>query len=331
MPGPVDRPSGCRILALAALSAGCQGEQSSLAPAGPQAERVAEMGWLMLAGASAILLLVTAMTAYAAYAPDQARWLGHRRTVIAGGLAFPAIVLTALLLYEFASASGLAQDARRQTPLRIEAVGEQWWWRVRYPGDGEAATSANEIHLPVGRLVEFVLTSPNVIHSFWIPPLGGKLDMIPGRENVLVLEASKPGTYRGQCAEFCGLQHARMAFHVVVHAPDEFSQWLERERRPAREPDEPQLTKGRDLFINYGCGGCHAIRGTDAIGEMGPDLTPVASRRSLGAGILPNDRETMIAWIADSQRLKPGNLMPPFDTIPRGELEAIAAYLGSLK
>ena len=290
------------------------------------------MGQLMLTGAVAIFLLVAALTAYAAYVPEQARfWLGHRRTIIAGGLVLPAITLTALLIYEFATTGRLLQQARAKTPMRIEVVGEQWWWRVTYRDAGEAFVTANEIHVPVGRRVEFLLTSPNVIHSFWVPSLGGKLDIIPGRQNVLSLETTKAGVYRGQCAEFCGLQHARMAFYIVAHAEDEFSRWLDREGAPVSEPNDPTRNRGRELFNSNGCGGCHAIRGTDAVGDFGPDLTHFGSRHSLGAGILPNNPEAVMAWVSDSQRLKPGNLMPPYPSLKRDELTAIAAYLGSLK
>jgi len=229
-------------------------------------------------------------------------------------------------------ARGLSKT-KPENALRIEVVGEQWWWRVHYrPAEGAAAViSANELHMPVGTPVEIALTTNDVIHSFWAPSLGGKLDMIPGRENRLVLQADRPGTYRGQCAEYCGGQHARMAFVVVAHEPGEFERWLAQESATAPERGDAVHARGRDIFQNYGCGACHTIRGTDAAGVIGPDLTHLGSRLTLGAGTLPNNAQNLAKWIAASQEIKPGTLMPSFAMLPPEELDALAAYLGSLK
>jgi cytochrome c oxidase subunit 2 len=212
-------------------------------------------------------------------------------------------------------------------------IGEQWWWRVHYLDEaGEiAAASANEVRLPAGRPAEILLTTDDVIHSFWAPNLAGKLDMIPGRENRLVIEAARPGLYRGQCAEYCGGQHALMAFDVVVLEEADFSEWLAREAGPARSPEDPMLEAGRDAFMANGCGACHTIRGTAAAGVVGPDLTHVGSRHSIAAGTLPNDAAALAAWIGHAQAIKPGNRMPSFTFIPGDEQAAIAAYLKSLE
>jgi cytochrome c oxidase subunit 2 len=287
----------------------------------------------MVAGASAIFTLVLVLTAWAIYAPARARaWLGNRAAVVAGGIAFPLVVLTTLLIYELALAGKLAEP-HEAAPLRIAVIGEQWWWRVHYPSEdgGAAVISANEVHVPTGRPVEFILTTDDVIHSFWAPALGGKLDMIPGRENRLVLQAERPGTYRGQCAEYCGGQHALMAFAVVAHDPEDFDRWLAGEGRPAAETESDLHARGEEIFMHYGCGACHTIRGTEAAGVIGPDLTHVGSRLTLAAGTLPNNRGALAAWILHSQEIKPGNFMPSFDMLSADELDGLAAYLESLK
>jgi cytochrome c oxidase subunit 2 len=307
--------------------------QSALDTAGPAAAAINLLGWIMIAGAVAIFVLVFFLTAVAVIAPARARpWIGNRSAVVAGGIVFPIVVLSALLVYGLTLARGLNQVAP-ENALRIEMVGEQWWWRVRYrPAEGAAAViSANEIHMPVGAPVEIALTTNDVIHSFWAPSLGGKLDMIPGRENRLVLQADRPGTYRGQCAEYCGGQHALMAFVVVAHEQGEFERWLARESTTAPEPARNVLARGAEIFLNYGCGACHTIRGTETAGVIGPDLTHVGSRLTLGAGTLPNNTRNLAKWIAASQEIKPGTLMPSFAMLSADELDALAAYLESLK
>ncbi len=314
------------------LLSGCAGVQSALDPAGRDSRLIAEIGWIMTAAGAAIFVLVLALLAWAIYAPPRARtWLGSRAVVVWGGIAFPVVVLTAVLVYGLALAGGMVRPPA--DPLRIAVTGEQFWWRVHYlgAGGGPKVASANEVRIPTGRPVEFLLTSADVIHSFWIPNLDGKLDMIPGRENRLVLQASRPGIYRGQCAEFCGLQHALMAFDVVAYQPPEFADWLEAEARPAAAPADDFLARGQKVFSENGCGACHTIRGTDAAGTIGPDLTHVGGRLSLAAGTLANNPGAFAAWVAHSQEIKPGNLMPSFDMLAAEDLRALAAYLESLK
>lgn len=258
-------------------------------------------------------------------------WLASHRAIVAGGVIFPVVTLTALLVYGLAVGRDVGGNA--ENPLRIEVVGEQYWWRVHYLDDKDRVViaDANELHIPTGRTVELTLRTADVIHSFWVPNLAGKLDMIPGHSNTLRMRADQPGVYRGQCAEYCGDQHAFMAFYVVVQEPETFDEWLTDRTRPVGTPANEHLGRGQSLFISSGCGACHAIRGTSAVGTLGPDLTHVGSRRSLGAGMFPNNRGTLAGWITSSQHLKPGNAMPSFDVLNGDELLAIAAYLESLK
>ena len=334
-----------RVSALAALAmgpAGCAGPQSALSPGGPDAAVYALLGNILFAGATAILVLVMALTAYAIIAlPERRAWLAHRRIIVVGGIVLPIVTLSALLVYGFwllreaqwGEAGRTAQSGHDHAALTVEVVGEQFWWRVRYLEEaGEVAfATANEIRIPTGRRVALRLTSADVIHSFWVPSLGGKIDMIPGRTTTLTLLADREGMFRGQCAEFCGPQHARMAFHAVVMAPDRFENWLSRQRQPPPEPADPFLQRGLEVFMSNGCGACHTIRGTAAAGILGPDLTNIGSRPTVAAGTFPTNAGTIAGWIASSQHLKPGNRMPSFDALSGPDLRAVAAYLESLR
>jgi cytochrome c oxidase subunit 2 len=311
---------------------GCSGPQSALAPAGLEAERIARLFWWMT-GAGAILWFgVVALAAYAMRKEPDGRALREARTlVVVGGFVLPAIALAVLLSYSLAMLPDFLAPVPAES-LRVSVVGEQWWWRVRYQQPGEGTIElANEIRLPVGEPVEFQLESRDVIHSFWIPSLAGKSDMIPGRRTRLRVEPLETGIFRGVCAEYCGTSHALMGFPVVVQEKTEFDSWLERESEPAAISEAPLAVWGRELFGASGCGACHTIRGTPADGVLGPDLTHVGSRRSLGAGLLPNTLEDFELWIARTGELKPSVHMPTFGMLPDSEIEAIAAYLGSLR
>jgi cytochrome c oxidase subunit 2 len=313
------------------MACGCSGPQSGLDPAGREAEQLAGLFWWMTAGALVIWFAVLGLALLAARSGpahdlSKSGWL-----IIGGGAVVPAIVLAGLLTYGLAILPGLVAPAPAGS-LEIRVSGEQWWWRVRYPErDGRAVELANEIRLPVGEPVQFLLESSNVIHSFWIPSLGGKRDMIPGRVTQLALTPTKTGTFRGACAEYCGASHALMAFDVVVMEKGEFERWWAGQAAPAAEPATPVAIRGRDQFIANGCGACHSLRGTSARGVIGPDLTHVGSRLSLGAGILQNNPESARRWIAHVNRIKPGALMPAFPMLPEAELEALAAYLEGLR
>jgi cytochrome c oxidase subunit 2 len=253
--------------------------------------------------------------------------------VVIGGIAFPTITLAGLLAYDvILSKAGSGAPRDKTGVLAIEVTGEQWWWRVTYPSaDGKLFASANEIRIPVGREVLFTLKSADVIHSFWVPSLGGKVDMIPGRTTTLRVSADRPGIFRGQCAEYCGGPHALMALPVIAMPDAEFQAWLAGEAGPAAAPADATETRGQSLFLAAGCGACHAVRGTNAGGVVGPDLTHFGGRRSIGADTLPLTRDNIIRFIVEGQHVKPGNTMPEFKVFTDDERIAIAAYLSGLR
>jgi cytochrome c oxidase subunit II len=326
------RPVVSVALVVLELSA-CTGVQSALNPAADDAARLARLSAVLFVGAGVIFFGVSALLLHAIYArPERRRWLGRRQAVVAGGLVFPIVTLTALLVYGF-GVLRLTNIPADNGSLRIEVVGEQYWWRVRYlPEAAEAAfTTANELQVPIGRRVELIVTSADVIHAIWIPNFAGKVDMIPGRVTRLTFIAEKPGVYRGQCTEFCGDQHARMAFDVVALEPAAFDAWRRQQAEKAQEPATDFLERGRTLFFRNGCGNCHAVRGTEAKGQLGPDLTHVGSRRSIGAAQFPNNVGTLAGWIADTQHLKRGARMPSFGSLSGEDLRALAGYVASLR
>lgn len=321
---------GLALIAWFALLVGCAGErtQSSLHPAGPAAALIAELWWFMFAVLSAVFVLVMSIAAWAVFRrrmdPAKGPAVGNR-FIAAGGIALPSVVLLAMLIYSLSTTLSLRMP---ETKLTIEVVGYKWWWDVRYPDQG--LVTANEIYVPVGEPVRLELTSNDVVHSFWVPQLHGKVDMLPGQVNALWIQADEPGVFRGQCAEYCGRQHARMAFHVVALEREAFDAWVaERQPDPA-EPATGELQRGRDVFFAAGCNACHAIRGTDADADTGPDLTHFGSRMSIGAGQWPNTAGGLAGWISNPQALKPGNLMPRSYLEP-DDLHAIVEYLRSLE
>jgi cytochrome c oxidase subunit 2 len=332
------------------LLAGCSEAPSTLDTRGPQAARIADLWWLMFGLAMAVFVLVVGLLAVALFrrraeqtavargipSEQQGGRFGRfaaNGLVVGGGIVLPVVILVPLAVLSFRDVVLTALPSREPT-LTVEVIGRQFWWEVRYP-DHQIVT-ANEIHIPVGEPVRLVLRSGDVIHSFWVPQLMGKLDMTPGREDATWVQADQPGVYWGQCTELCGLQHARMAFMLVASQPAQFETWVEAQRHPAVEPADPLARQGAQVFAREGCIACHTVRygqGTVVGGQAGPpapDLTHVATRRTLAAGTLENNRGNLAGWIANPQALKPGNLMPvvPLD----GEsLLALVAYLESLK
>ena len=317
----------------AAVVAGCDGVQSALAPAGPSAGRIALLSYILFAGAAVILAGVVALTAMAMFGGEGwRRRLASEKIVIGGGVMFPVVVLTALLAYGLAVTRVGGADRAGADVLRIAVVGERWWWRVIYTdAAGTRFETANEIRIPTGRPVELALTTADVIHSFWVPKLAGKLDMVPGRTNYQTLVAETPGMSRGQCAEYCGGAHALMSFLVVAMPPDEFAAWLAREAAPAAPPESDAAAEGQRLFLQGGCGACHRVRGTSANGVIGPDLTHVGGRLSIAAATLETGPNAFARWITDNQHIKPENLMPPFRIFTDAELAALADYLTGLR
>lgn len=318
------------------------GLHSVLSPMGPQAERIGDLWWLMFWVCAVVMALVTLALLGAmirsrrraeSEAPQPIAPASGRRMVLVVGGALAVTVLTLFVLLIASVRTGRALGSlTTSNPLTIEVVGHQWWWEIEYqdPVPANLVTDANEIHIPVGRPVLIRGTSRDVIHSFWVPSLHGKKDLIPGHTTDTWIQADKPGVYRGMCAEFCGHQHAQMQFLVVAEPPEKFQAWLAAQRLPAPPPKTPLETRGQQVFLQLQCALCHTIRGTEAGGTVGPDLTHIASRRTLGAGILPNTRGHLGGWIVNAQSVKPGNRMPP--TVVRSEdLNALLAYLESLK
>lgn len=302
--------------------------QSALDPAGAGAAEIARLFHVMWIGGAIIWSIVIGLAVYSIYVPGKHDVRKTRLIVIGGGALFPTIVLTALLTYGLSMLPELQRQAPSGSQV-IEVAGARWWWRVSYRlADGRKLETANEIHLPAGEPVEFKLTSEDVIHSFWIPPLGGKMDMIPGRENRLKLVPTRDGVYRGVCAEFCGTAHTQMAFDVIVQPRSDFDAWL---TELASTAEVVGNTSGENVFFRYGCSACHAIRGTPADGVVGPDLTHFGRRRSIGAGILRNTPENLTRWIKNTHAVKPGVEMPAFGTMADDELDALVFYLESLR
>jgi cytochrome c oxidase subunit 2 len=316
------------LATLAFLASGCDDEQSTLAPQSDAARRIASLWWAMFAGAWVVFAVVVALLAVAIVRRRAATEHGEdaraKRLILLGGFVAPVAILSVLFAFAVRTLPATSAPSPGETALTVEVAGHQWWWEVRYPGS--PAVTANEIHIPAATPVRLVVTTVDVIHSFWVPELNRKIDLIPGKPNELLLEADRPGVYRGQCAEFCGLQHAHMAFLVVAAEPARFRAWLAGQAAPARPSDE----RGRAVFLDEACSGCHTIRGTPADGTRGPDLTHVGSRTTLAALALRNDRDALERWIRDPQRVKPGAKMPAL-ALTGGEVDALVDYLGGLR
>ncbi len=324
---------GAAALLCAAGCSACDGPQSALDPAGVAADQVADLFFMLTAGAAAIWCATVALALYATYARREPASRRFGTWLVAGaGAALPTVVLAGTLVYGLALLPPLLPSGSDESTRRIEVVGEQWWWRVRYQSaDGSPIELANEIRLPVGEAVLLELTSDDVIHSFWVPPLGGKADMIPGRAIRLLLQPTVAGVYRGVCAEYCGTSHALMAFRTVVQEQPEFEAWLAHQAEPAAAPPNALAAAGAEAFLANGCGACHTVRGTPAFSQVGPDLTHVGSRLSLGAGVLPNDPDAFLRFVSLTDEVKPSVHMPAFGMLPAAELEALAAYLEALQ
>lgn len=312
------------------MLAGCSGRQSVLVPAGRDAEVLATLFWWMLGGAVVLWIVMNGLLVYVTRA--RARTVSPRTAegfIIGGGIVFPTVVLAGLLSYALAE---MPRQRDLGSGLTVRIVGESWWWRVEYLRDGAdtPVVSANELRLPSGSRSEIKLAANGVIHSFWIPALGGKTDMIPGRETRMSLEPTQPGTYRGQCTEFCGLSHALMALNAVVMDPEAFDAWLDAQSRAAAAPVDAAAQRGRAVFAAEGCGACHTVRGTPAGGQVGPDLTHLAARTTLAAGILPMDKPTLIQWLRHPETFKPGVRMPAYDHLTEADLSDLADYLMGL-
>jgi cytochrome c oxidase subunit 2 len=304
--------------------------QSALVTAGRDAEQIAQLFTVMAVGALGVWAAVIAIAIYVIRVRGPHSQRAANLLIIGGGVVLPTVVLGALLAYGLPVLPQVLAPAPEGS-LRIFVTGKQWWWRVQYMTAGGVIETANELRLPVGERVDLQLSSPDVIHSFWVPSIAGKMDMVPGRTTRLALEPTRTGVFRGACAEYCGASHALMAFHVVVLEPGEFAAWLEAQAGPAQPPPDALAARGEAVFTANGCTACHTIRGTPAAGQIGPDLTHVGSRLWIGAGTLQNEPEALVRWVAQTDRIKPGVHMPAFRSLQTDDLSALAAYLDSLQ
>lgn len=310
---------------------GCVGSSAVLAPASPQALEIADLFWELMVVAAIIFVVVEGLLIFAiirfrarpgAGLPKQTH--GNPRLEIIWTV-IPVIIVSIIFAYTI-------QDMRDVTAehtgaLQVRVTGHRWWWEMQYPDQG--ITTANELHVPVGRPVDIELVSADVIHSFWVPELAGKTDVIPGHTNWVKFTAAEPGTYRGQCAEFCGMQHANMRFLVIAQSAEDFAAWTESARQPEAKP-EGEDTPGAELFLERACVGCHTIDGTPAQGKVGPNLTHFGSRQGIAALTIDNTPENLASWLRDPQAIKPGSDMPNLHLQP-GDIDALVKYLESLK
>jgi cytochrome c oxidase subunit 2 len=328
--------AGVALVATLAI-AGCGSEQSTLDPQSRPARDIADLWWWMLAAAvfvfaGALALLVLAWVRRRQPGLPLVGRLGEsgfNGLVVVFGMVVPLLALIVVFVVaNFSVASVTDAPDPGSTAMTIVVTGNQWFWDVRYPGDG--AVTANEIHIPTRTRVNTVLRTDDVIHSFWMPQLNRKADMIPGHPNRILLYADHPGVYRGQCAEFCGLQHANMAMTVVAQTPPRFRAWLANMARPRRAPASAEARRGEQVFLSERCSSCHTIRGTTADGSIGPDLTHVATRARIAAQTIANTEHGLTRWVSDPQRIKPGTKMPAVD-LSTPELRAVVSYLRGLR
>jgi len=329
------------VLVIGAVA--CAGPQNVLDPASSSNRIVNRLFWAMLVVSLAVWLAVVVAAFWAALSrrrktredlepvvavPNEEQ---RRHTRVVGGLiGGTVLVLLLFLVFDFTVGRALAEHPARA--LTVEIIGHQWWWEIHYvdPDPSKLVVDANEVHIPAGQPVQIKLSSHDVIHSFWVPNIIGKRDLIPGYTSSLFVNADRTGTYRAQCAEFCGAEHAKMALTVIAHSPADFATWLAASRAPAAEPNDSSAKQGEQVFLAGACSSCHSIAGTAAFATVGPNLTHLASRRTIGAGTLVNTRGNLAGWIVDPQTLKPGVRMPS-NQLEAKDLRALLDYLETLK
>lgn len=332
-----------------AMLAGCSGPQDFMRGTGPAAHGLASLGWTVLVTFSAVTVVVWLLIGWIAvrrrgtlaeHAPVDAA--GGESWILVGGFGIPLAVLAALFVMALATLAAYPmQDGlpcgtsvcSASGPALVRVTGHQWWFEAQYAFDHPDldVTSPTEVHIPVGRPVDIDLDTRDVIHSFWVPKLHGKVDMVPGYTNRIRIQADRPGVYFGECGEYCGMQHAHMRLEVVAQEPAQYQAWLASQREPAREPQAEDAKRGRELFLAGPCATCHTVRGTPAGGRLGPDLTHIASRPRIAGGMLDNNTANLEAWITQAQSLKPGSLMPDVTQFSGRELRALVAYLQTLR
>jgi len=322
---------------------GCEDAQSTFNAQGPAAHRIAHLSWLMTITFLVATLVMWALIAWAAvrrrgslaeHEPVDAS--GGQHWITFGGLIIPLVVLCVFFVFGLKLlASFPIHEPMNQVAITpdIQIIGHQWWWEIHYfdPEADLRFTTANEIHIPTNRPVTIALESADVIHSFWVPALHGKVDMIPGHENYIRIEAAHPGNYFGQCAEFCGEQHAHMRILLVAQSSDQFNAWVQQQRKPAAEPSTPDAQAGEQIFVSGSCSMCHTVRGTIAGGHVAPDLTHIAGRQMIASNSFYNNTAYLEAWITHAQSLKPGAQMPDLTQYSGVQLRQLLAYLQQLK
>ncbi|HEX7334371.1 MAG TPA: cytochrome c oxidase subunit II [Pyrinomonadaceae bacterium] len=335
-----------RLVAFCALLcfSSCGGIQNAINPAGPYAGSINRLWWWFFITCSIVYVLVMIALLLALRNRTRETELAtpvleppleserRRRNVVIGAVTLTVVILFVLLVVNYLTGRSLTAEQGNKSGLNVDVVGHQWWWEVRYK-DVDASnvfTTANEIHIPVGVPVLFNLQATDVIHSFWVPNLAGKKDLIPGKINGIWLQADKPGVYRGQCAEYCGMQHAKMAFWVVAESQEQFNAWRQNQTQTSVQPMTDSQKRGQQVFLSSTCVMCHAINGTPAGSNIGPNLTHVASRQMIAAATLANTRDHLAQWIKDPQVVKPGTRMPQ-NNLPEADLQALLDYLQSLK
>jgi len=333
---------GCATVAIMLSAACCQAQQSAMNPAGPQAGKIEWLFWVIFWIAFVVYVLVIIAFTRASTrnrvreerpVPVLENPPGERGAAIAvhSALAITVITLFSILVMSIITGEKV-EGITSKNPVTIQVTGHQWWWEVTYPNlqADQTVITANEVHVPVGKPVVVLTNSADVIHSFWPPNIHGKHDLLPGYQNAFWMQVDQPGIYRGQCAEFCGYQHAHMGFAIVAESADDFSKWLEQQRKAAETPHDAETSRGEQVFLGHACVMCHTIRGTTAGSRMGPDLTHLASRHMIAAETLPNTRGALAGWIVDPQTIKPGSQMAPNPLDP-DELNALLAFLQSLQ
>ena len=323
-------------------AAGCDSPQNYLIHTGGRAESwIAWLGWEAIIAFCAATLVTWGLLlwfalrrrgTFAEHAPIDIN--SGQAWILIGGFLVPLAVLIWLFIgmMDLMVSFPMGHPAT-QTP-DIVVTGQQWWWEAVYRFKDHPDLSVhtgNEIHVPVGRPMNIEVQSADVMHSFWVPKLHGKIDLVPGLKNIIRLQASEPGTYLGQCASYCGEEHANMRLRVIAQTPRDYAAWLARQRADAPAPASPEAMRGQQVFLEGACSLCHTVRGTPALGDIGPDLTHIASHQTIAAGMLQNNTANLEAWITHAQSLKPGTPMPDLPEFRGADLRALVAYLQTLK
>jgi len=334
--------SAILLSASAVILSGCGVAQSIVEPGGPASQTISDLVWFVFVLFSVVGLIMWGLIASIALRGRRGNFNEHESVnaggghlwVWIGGFAIPFVILAVVFVTGLRAMEKFPiHDGHVMRDADIQIIGHQWWWEVHYlqGAPEEQFITANEIHIPVGRAMDISLTSDDVIHSFWVPRLNGKFDLIPGQNNRIRLEADTPGEYRGQCAEFCGVQHAHMGILVIAQPEADWEAWKRQQLQPAAEPVTPQERAGREVFLSKPCVLCHEIAGTDAHGRLAPNLTHIGSRRGIAANMLRNDTANLAGWVTHAQALKPGTRMPDITQLSGQELQNLIAYLQHLR